>query len=494
MASRNQPWRHVLRQIDSLDDALYDAICETESPLLDWSMPRITNAADHSGLWFTIAAALGVSPSRRARRAAIRGVMSIAVTSLVANQIAKRIHNRRRPDWHQVPPARRSVRHATSSSFPSGHSASAAAFASSVAMEVPSLRIPLESLAALVGLSRVATGAHYPSDVAAGFLLGSTIAAAGRRLIPPLGPPNPVPQRAPEQVQPRPDGDGVILAVNPASHSGEGTRVLKQVKRALPNIEVVTLEGEEFLDTLQQAARDCEVLAVAGGDGTVAAAAAAAMAEGKPLAVFPAGTFNHFAKDSGAFPLPETINAIKAGSVTKVDVAYLNDKVFLNTASVGDYIDFVRIRERYEKRIGKPLAALYAGIRTLRKERAVRLRINGQDEVVNFVFLGNGQYQPKGFAPSLRERMDDGLIDLRTLRLKGLASKVRMLIFFLSGEFARSRDYTELAAPELDIELLDGPAQVARDGELGEVTDHLRVRVEWRALTMYRPLRVPKVR
>lgn len=487
VSAPTHPWRHVLRQIDGLDDALFDAIAKTPSALLDWSMPRLTNLADHSVLWFGIAGALGVSPSRRARRAAIRGVVSIGVTSFVANQLAKRLHDRRRPNWREVPAARRSERHAASSSFPSGHSASAAAFAESVGLEAPALRIPLNALAGLVGLSRVATGAHYPSDVAAGFLLGSLVSYVGGRIIPPLAPPNPVPQRAPEQVDPRPDGEGVTLVVNPASHSGEGTRVLKRVERSLPKAKVVTLGHDRFVETIEEAAKGCEVLAVAGGDGTVGTAAEIAMREGKPLAVFPAGTFNHFAKDSGAYPLEETLEAIKKGTVTKVDVAYLNDKLFLNTASVGDYIDFVRVREKHEKRIGKPLAALYAGLRTLRKDRTLRLRINGHDEEVNFVFIGNGQYQPKGFAPSMRERMDDGLVDLRTLRVAGIVSKLRMLVFLLSGEFARTSEYHELAAPELDIELLDGPSQVARDGELGETTDRLKIRVDWRALTTYRP-------
>lgn len=154
---------------------------------------------------------------------------------------------------------------------------------------------------------------------------------------------------------------------------------------------------------------------------------------------------------------------------------------------MGDYIDFVRVRERHERRIGKPLAAVYAAMRTLRRERVLRMRINGREEDVNFVFLGNGQYKPRGFAPSMRERMDDGLVDVRTLRLAGWVSKVRMLVFFLTGEFARSKDYREFAAPELTIELLDGPSQVARDGEVGESTDRLTVRIAWRALTTYRP-------
>ena len=81
---------------------------------------------------------------------------------------------------------------------------------------------------------------------------------------------------------------------------------------------------------------DCEVVREPNGAprlvlrGTVAAAA---LELDKPLAVLPAGTFNHFAKDVGNHPLDRALAAIKAGTAKKVDVAYLNDKLFLNTAS-----------------------------------------------------------------------------------------------------------------------------------------------------------------
>jgi undecaprenyl-diphosphatase len=94
--------------------------------------------------------------------------------------------------------------------------------------------------------------------------------------------------------------------------------------------------------------------AVAGGDGTVQRAAVAAMNAGIPLAVLPAGTFNHFAKDLGMYPLRTAIGALHAGTVAKVDLGEVNGRVFVNTASVGAYTDFVAIRERNEKRIGKP--------------------------------------------------------------------------------------------------------------------------------------------
>ncbi|MBM7462724.1 bifunctional phosphatase PAP2/diacylglycerol kinase family protein [Microbacterium dextranolyticum] len=367
-------WRGVRRQVDALDIAVFDAVAHTQSPLLDATMPPLTRAADRSLLWMGIAGILALTGRPRARRGAVRGLVSIGITSLIANQVSKRLHRRPRPSLAQFPQQRLAHRIPTSTSFPSGHSASAMAFAAGVSAEWPILSVPLRALAGLVGFSRVATGAHYPSDVAAGFALGEAVAWLTTRLVPV------------ERIDPmhddltvragtaRPDGDGITLVINPASGSGHAGRILPEVRRALPRMRIVELGAGtgDYGAAIDEAAADCEVLAVAGGDGTVQRAAAAAKDQGIPLAVFPAGTFNHFAKDLGMFPLRTAIQAVQAGTVAKVDLGEVNGKVFVNTASVGAYTDFVAIRERNEHRIGKPLAAVVAAVRTLGPAQAVR--------------------------------------------------------------------------------------------------------------------------
>jgi membrane-associated phospholipid phosphatase len=64
----------------------------------------------------------------------------------------------------------------TSSSFPSGHSASAFAFATGVGSVLPLESIPIRALTTTVAYSRVHTGVHYPADVVAGAFLGTTLA------------------------------------------------------------------------------------------------------------------------------------------------------------------------------------------------------------------------------------------------------------------------------------------------------------------------------
>ncbi|WP_048554611.1 diacylglycerol/lipid kinase family protein, partial [Nostocoides japonicum] len=203
------------------------------------------------------------------------------------------------------------------------------------------------------------------------------------------------------------------------------------------------------------------------------------------------GTFNHFAKDVGSVPIGRAVDAVRAGTVTKVDVAYLNDELFLNTASVGAYTDFVEIRERYEHRVGKPLAALYAGLRTIGRRQALRVRVDEVTSDVDLLFLGNGRYLPRGFVPTEREQLDDGVLDLRMLDVSSTLARLSVLAALVTGRLARDPRYHEISAPALDLEILDGSVRVARDGELGETADRLRVRVERRALTVFRPADAP---
>jgi undecaprenyl-diphosphatase len=240
---------------------------------------------------------------------------------------------------------------------------------------------------------------------------------------------------------------------------------------------------------LRDAANRAEVLAVGGGDGTVSCAAGIALESGLPLAVFPGGTFNHFAKDVGCDTVAKTVDAIRRGVVACVDLVCLNEKqIVVNTASIGAYPTFVRTREKLEHKIGKPLAGLYAMFHTLRRDQPVRISYDNKTLQTSLFFLGNSAYLPSGFAPSRRERMDDGLIDVRILETGRRLSRLRIVTSLALGRLVRSPLYHEMRVPEFSFKAVDGPTVMAHDGEVGTRLSEATFSVNYRALPVFRPL------
>jgi undecaprenyl-diphosphatase len=134
-------------------------------------------------LWIGTAAVLALVGGPRGRRAAAQGLASVAVASAVVNIAAKRAGRRPRPSRASDRAAARELRMPTSSSFPSGHSASAFAFATGVGHELPVIAAPLHVAAGIVAYSRVHTGVHYPGDVIVGSLLGAALAQMTTRAV-----------------------------------------------------------------------------------------------------------------------------------------------------------------------------------------------------------------------------------------------------------------------------------------------------------------------
>ncbi len=171
------------------DRAVYRVVAGFSTPRLDRPLRAISDVANHSKPWFLTAAALAALGGPSGRRAAVTGIVAIGAASFVVNQPMKLLHRRGRPDRTGLGvPETRWVDMPTSTSFPSGHSASAAAFAVSVGHLVPVLRWPLRLAAAIVALSRVYTGVHYPGDVLVGVATGAVLGAVASRTVPRLGP------------------------------------------------------------------------------------------------------------------------------------------------------------------------------------------------------------------------------------------------------------------------------------------------------------------
>jgi diacylglycerol kinase family enzyme len=137
-----------------------------------------------------------------------------------------------------------------------------------------------------------------------------------------------------------------VLFVNPKSGGGKATRAgLAERAREL-DVDVIVLRPDDDLAALvgDAVARGADALGAAGGDGSLAAVAAAALAHDLPFVCVPAGTRNHFALDVGVDrgDLIGSLDAFTDGVERRIDVAEVNGRLFLNNVSLGIYGDAVR--------------------------------------------------------------------------------------------------------------------------------------------------------
>ena len=480
----------MLKRLHELDVAAYRRIALSDSPeRRDRAWAHFTHAADHSKLWFGTAALLATR-GRPGRRAALRGMLAIGVTSALANQVGKRLLYRRRPDYLTlVEVARLPHRHPVSGSFPSGHSASAAAFAVAVGSEVPKLALPLGAAAAAVGYSRVHTGVHYPGDVLAGWALGAGLGYATRWWWP-LAPVDPATVRArldPAETTPAAGGRGLTVVVNPAAGPGSAEGAADEVRAELPDADVVPLdEPEQLRKTLEHAAGTARALGVYGGDGSVNAAAEVAYDAGVPLAVVPGGTLNHLARDLGIGSVADVARAVEAGTTVEMDVAEIDGRPFLNTASFGSYADLVDARERLEDKVGKWPALVAALVTVLRDRAPVEVELDGVARRIWAIFIGNCRYRPAGFAPAYRPDLADGLLDVRVVDADHPFARTRLVLAVLTGTLARSRVYEQRFASEVRVRSAE-PVRLARDGETFDGSREFVVRKRPRSLRVFVP-------
>jgi membrane-associated phospholipid phosphatase len=174
----------LMSELSALDRAIYSAVAQSSTPTLDEFFRKLSRISDKSVLWFGTAAVLAAVGGPTGRRAALNGIASIGLASASVNLGFKNIAKRRRPDRGGVGvPDERHVPMPDSTSFPSGHSASAFAFAEGVSTAAPALGVPIRLLAVAVAYSRVHTGVHYPGDVVAGSLIGITAGEVASRVV-----------------------------------------------------------------------------------------------------------------------------------------------------------------------------------------------------------------------------------------------------------------------------------------------------------------------
>lgn len=354
----------------------------------------------------------------------------------------------------------------------------ASAFAVGAAQELPVAAMPLGALAVAASVVTAREQGLSPRAAAGAVAAGAGVAVATRRLWPvaPHGSAALGTQRCAAEAPPAPEGEGVTVVVNASAGPGFTASPAAEIREALPKADIVELaDGDDLVAALESAAETAAAIGVAGGDGSINAAAGVAQAAGKPLVVIPAGTLNHFARDLGVESAADLVDPLRDGTAVAVDVAAIDGQPFLNTASFGSYVDLVDARERLEHIIGKWPAVVVALGRVLRRSKPVEVEVDGRSRRLWMIFVGNCCYEPSGFAPSWRERLDDGRLDVRLVAATHPFSRVRLVVAVLTGTLSRCPVYEHFTTDRLTVRSLNGPVRLARDGETFDGSEEFEV-------------------
>ena len=483
--------RRALVDIGALDSRLFSRVARSDLSGLERALPALSLAANNALLWHATAAVLARFGGRMGKRAAIRGSGSIAVTSAIVNLAVKPLVRRPRPSLRNVPAARRLAAQPLTTSFPSGHAASAFAFTAGVGTELPALALPVGLTAGAVAYSRVYTGVHYPSDVTAGAMLGLAVGLGSRLVWPPAPraaraePPSRHRLTAPRS----PDGTGVAVVVSAAAGPGDGAPD-DDLRERLPEAEIVVLDAEDcgpapLRSALESAAERCEVLGICGGDGSANVAAQVALERDMPLLVVPGGTLNHLSHDLAIESPADALEALARGDAVAIDLGMIDGRPFLNTASFGAYTDMVDRRNELEARVGRWPAQLAALVAALLRGRPLKVRIDGEERTVWMAFVGNCEHEPPGVAPSGRARIDDGLLDVRLIDASRPASRLRAVAAMATGRLATSRGYRRWTTDRVEVSSDLPSLRLSADGDPFEGSPSFTVDKRPSALVVY---------
>jgi YegS/Rv2252/BmrU family lipid kinase len=292
----------------------------------------------------------------------------------------------------------------------------------------------------------------------------------------------------------------VCVIVNPSAHSDGAAQVTSDLNRhfAAAGIQVeikLAKPGEQMTLEMEAAiARKPTTIVVGGGDGTLSAAATLLIDSEIALGILPLGTLNHFARDLHIpLDIEQAVATIAAAHCARVDVGAVNDRYFLNNASLGIYPRLVKKRELQQQWLGRgkwPAFAM-AALAVLRRYPFVEvvLNIDGKSLArrTPFVFVGNNRYEMEGLRIGERARLDAGELSLYVANRTGRLGLLRLALRALLGHLNQAKDFDTVCAKHIEVRTRHALTHLATDGEIHLLETPLRFRVMPGALKVIVP-------
>lgn len=285
------------------------------------------------------------------------------------------------------------------------------------------------------------------------------------------------------------NGRGAIF-VNPSAGGGND---LAEFEELFADHDVIECAPEDLTAQVRKVLESDErpaFLAIAGGDGTIRCAVEVLLevAPDVPLLPIPAGTRNHFAGDVGIDDLEDAVAAAKAGTTRRIDVAAADGALFVNNSSIGVYPRLVAHREARETHMPKGIAAVVAAWHQLRRGRRLNVAVDGTPARVWAVFVGNNCYGESLRELTGRDRLDEGVLDVRIAHADRRLSRLRIVASVLIGRVAQSPLIDRSSCARVTLDLGSGQSvRVALDGEVSTMTSPLHYEIRPMSLTVLVP-------
>ncbi|KTC75214.1 Diacylglycerol kinase [Legionella birminghamensis] len=212
------------------------------------------------------------------------------------------------------------------------------------------------------------------------------------------------------------------IIVNEKARNAEKVEsYLSQLKEAGFLFQFFSVSPDSLEKVIKQCQSEYKLVLIGGGDGTLRSAAQYLANSDTIMGVLPLGTMNHFAKEMKlALSIDELVNVLRSPAVKKIDLAQVNDYVFINNSSVGFYPRFARKRDLYAKRLNKWLGYIPSLFHTLRTHKTYHMHITGKEINLrlksSFVMISNNCYRwefPVNFG---RESFNDHKLGLYYLK------------------------------------------------------------------------------
>lgn len=296
--------------------------------------------------------------------------------------------------------------------------------------------------------------------------------------------------------QPWPQAARIAIVRNPRSGTAPEPSALARAAQ-LVRLPVTVADaplGSALEPWLRRVAADFDIVVAAGGDGTVSSVAAAVAGAGKTLAIIPTGTLNHFARDAGVpTDLDAATAAIADGHERLVDIGVVNDHVFINNVSLGNYPLMVNERGRIEHEgRSRRVAAIAAFARTWWQLRNISVTMTIDDERAirrrsPFILIGNNSYVMSGLSLGTREQISGGSLSIYIAPSTGRVGALALPIRALLGTLERHEQFETLSASTITASFTRSRIPVAIDGEVCELDTPLRFAIRRRALKILVP-------